>query len=41
LNRHARDGRAGQWKEVLTSAQITRIVEARKEQMERFSYLPI
>lgn len=39
--RFFRDGRAGQWKEVLTSAQIARIVEAHKEQMERFGYLPI
>jgi len=39
--RFFRDGRAGQWKEVLTSAQIQRIVEAHKEQMERFGYLPI
>ncbi|MGB3743403.1 MAG: hypothetical protein WBD11_02525 [Xanthobacteraceae bacterium] len=37
--RFFRDGRAGQWKEVLTSAQIARIVH--KEQMERFGYLPI
>jgi hypothetical protein len=39
--RFFRDGRAGQWKEVLTPAQIQRIVEAHKEQMERFGYLPI
>ena len=39
--RFFRDGRAGQWKEVLTSAQIARIVDANKEQMERFGYLPI
>jgi hypothetical protein len=39
--RFFRDGRAGQWKEVLTSAQIVRIVDAHKEQMERFGYLPI
>jgi hypothetical protein len=39
--RFFRDGRAGQWKEVLTPAQIARIVEAHKEQMERFGYLPI
>ena len=39
--RFFRDGRAGQWKEVLTSAQVARIVEVHKEQMERFGYLPI
>jgi hypothetical protein len=39
--RFFRDGRAGQWKEVLTPAQIARIVDAHKEQMERFGYLPI
>ena len=39
--RFFRDGRAGQWKEVLTPAQIQRIVDAHKEQMERFGYLPI
>jgi len=39
--RFFRDGRADQWKEVLTPAQIARIVEAHKEQMERFGYLPI
>jgi len=39
--RFFRDGRSGQWKEVLTSAQIARIVEAHKEQMERFGYLPL
>jgi hypothetical protein len=38
--RFFRDGRAGQWKEVLTSAQIARIVDAHQEQMERFGYLP-
>ena len=39
--RFFRDGRAGQWKEVLTSAQVARIVDANKEQMERFGYLPV
>jgi hypothetical protein len=39
--RFFRDGRAGQWKEVLTSAQIARIVDAHQEQMERFGYLPL
>jgi len=35
-----RDGRAGQWKEILTPAQIKRIVDAHGEQMARFGYLP-
>jgi hypothetical protein len=36
-----RDGRAGQWKEVLTPAQVQRIVDAHGEQMQRFGYLPL
>jgi hypothetical protein len=35
-----REGRAEQWKEVLTKAQIDRIVKDHGEQMERFGYLP-
>jgi hypothetical protein len=35
-----REGRAGQWKEVLTKAQIDRIVQDHGEQMKRFGYLP-
>jgi hypothetical protein len=38
--RFFRDGRAGQWKEVLTPQQIQRIVDANHEQMQRFGYLP-
>jgi Sulfotransferase domain len=38
--RFFRDGRAGQWREVLTPAQIQRIVDAHGEQMQRFGYLP-
>jgi Sulfotransferase domain len=38
--RFFRDGRAGQWKEVLTPAQIQRIVDAHSEQRQRFGYLP-
>jgi hypothetical protein len=30
----------GQWKDVLTPAQIKRIVDAHGEQMARFGYLP-
>ena len=35
-----REGRAGQWKEVLTAQQIDRIVKDHYEQMRRFGYLP-
>jgi hypothetical protein len=35
-----REGRAGQWKEVLTRAQIDRMVNDHGEQMQRFGYLP-
>jgi hypothetical protein len=38
--RFFRDGRAGQWKEVLTPLQIQRIVDAHHEQMQRFGYMP-
>jgi Sulfotransferase domain len=36
-----REGRAGQWKEVLTKAQVDRIVKDHGEQMQRFGYLPL
>jgi hypothetical protein len=36
-----REGRAGQWKEVLTPAQIDRIVRDHGEEMQRFGYLPL
>ena len=36
-----REGRAGQWRERLTSAQIERIVRDHGEQMQRFGYLPL
>jgi hypothetical protein len=36
-----REGRAGQWKEILTPAQIGRIVRDHGEQMQRFGYLPL
>lgn len=39
--RFFREGRTGQWKEVLTPAQVQRIVDAHGEQMQRFGYLPI
>jgi hypothetical protein len=36
-----REGRAGQWKDVLTTAQIDRIIRDHGEQMRRFNYLPL
>jgi hypothetical protein len=36
-----REGRAGQWKDVLTPAQVDRIVRDHGEQMRRFGYLPL
>ncbi len=36
-----REGRAGQWKEVLTPAQIDRIDHDHGEKMQRFGYLPL
>src|SRR5437764_9074924 len=39
--RFFREGRAGQWKEVLTPQQVQRIVDAHGEQMQRFGYLPL
>jgi hypothetical protein len=34
-----REGRAGQWKNVLTEAQIARLVHDHAEQMRRFGYM--
>ena len=39
--RFFREGRTGQWKDVLTPAQVQRIVDAHGEQMQRFGYLPL
>jgi hypothetical protein len=39
--RFFREGRTGQWKEVLTPQQIQRIVDAHGKQMQRFGYLPL
>jgi hypothetical protein len=39
--RFFREGRAGQWKEVLTKEQVDRIVRDHGEQMRRFGYLPL
>ncbi len=36
-----RAGRAGQWRDLLTQAQIDRVVEQNKEQMQRFGYWPL
>jgi hypothetical protein len=36
-----REGRAGQWRELLTQAQIDKLVEQNKEQMQRFGYWPL
>jgi len=38
--RFFREGRAGQWKEVLTPQQVDRIVKDHGEQMARFGYMP-
>jgi hypothetical protein len=38
--RFFREGRAGQWKEVLTPAQVSRLVRDHGEQMARFGYTP-
>ena len=39
--RFFREGRTGQWKDVLTPQQVERIVDAHGEQMQRFGYLPV
>lgn len=36
-----RAGRAGQWRELLTQAQIDKIVAQHKQQMQRFGYWPL
>jgi len=36
-----REGRAGQWRELLTPAQIDKVILAHKEQMQRFGYWPL
>jgi hypothetical protein len=35
-----REGRAEQWRDVLSEGQVVRIVEAHREQMARFDYVP-
>jgi hypothetical protein len=39
-DRFFREGRAGQWKQVLTAQQVDQIVKDHREQMARFGYLP-
>jgi hypothetical protein len=39
--RFFREGRAGQWKEMLTPKQVDRIVKDHADQMKRFGYLPL
>ena len=36
-----REGRAEQWREKLTPAQVDKVVEAHKEQMRKFGYWPL
>ena len=40
VERFFREGRADQWKEILTPRQVDRIVKDHSEQMARFDYLP-
>jgi hypothetical protein len=39
-DRFFREGRAGQWKDILTTKQVSQIVRDRDAQMARFDYLP-
>ncbi len=36
-----REGRSGQWRDILTHAQVDKVVEQHKEQMQRFGYWPL
>jgi hypothetical protein len=36
-----REGRAGQWRDLLSQSQVDRVVEQNKEQMQRFGYWPL
>jgi len=40
-HRFFREGRSGQWRDLLTQSQIDRVVEGNKEQMQRFGYWPL
>lgn len=35
-----REGRAGQWRDILTPEQVTRVINDHRDQMARFGYLP-
>ena len=39
--RFFREGKAGQWKRKMTREQVDAVVEAHREQMTRFGYLPL
>jgi hypothetical protein len=39
--RFFREGRAGQWREALTPAQVDRVCAEHGDQMRRFGYLPL
>jgi hypothetical protein len=41
LKRFFREGRAGQWREILTQAQVKRIIDAHRPTMQRFGYFPL
>lgn len=38
--RFFREGRSDQWQEILTDTQVKRIIDAHREQMVRFNYIP-
>jgi Sulfotransferase domain len=40
-DRFFREGKSGQWRKVITPAQVDRVVTAHSQQMERFGYLPL
>jgi len=39
-DRFFRSGQAGQWREVLSDAQIAAVVDAHRDEMARYDYLP-
>jgi hypothetical protein len=39
-DRFFRSGRVGEWRDRLSSAQVKRLVDRHREQMQRFNYLP-
>lgn len=41
VERFFREGRAGQWKDILTSQQVDQIIKDHSEQMARFGYLAV